>query len=48
MLKKLFSSQLRINMASGVITTVINAVAMMAAFPIYLRFRPITKSIIPV
>ncbi len=38
MLKKLFSSQLRINMASGVVVTVINAVAMMAAFPIYLHF----------
>lgn len=38
MIKKLFSSQLRINMASGVVVTVINAVAMMAAFPIYLHF----------
>lgn len=48
MIKKLFSSQLRINMASGLVVTVINVVAMMVAFPIYLRFRPITKSIIPV
>jgi len=38
MLKKLLSSQLRINMASGVVVTVVNAVAMMAAFPIYLHF----------
>jgi len=38
MIRKLFSSQLRINMASGVVVTVINAVAMMAAFPIYLHF----------
>lgn len=38
MIKKLFSSQLRINMASGVVVTVINAVAMMAAYPIYLHF----------
>ena len=38
MIKKLFSSQLRINMASGVVVTVINAVAMMVAFPIYLHF----------
>lgn len=38
MLKNLFRSQLRINMASGVVTTVINAVAMMVAFPIYLHF----------
>ena len=38
MIKKLLSSQLRINMASGVVVTVINALAMMAAFPIYLHF----------
>ena len=38
MFKKLLSSQLRINMASGVVVTVISAVAMMAAYPIYLRF----------
>jgi len=38
MLKKLFSSQLRINMASGVVVTVISAVTMMVAFPIYLHF----------
>ena len=37
MIKKLFSSQLRINMASGVMTTVINSVAMIAAYPIYLH-----------
>ena len=38
MIKKLLSSQLRLNMASGVVVTVINAVALMAAFPIYLHF----------
>jgi len=38
MLKKLFSSQLRINMASGAVTTVINAVTLIVAFPIYLHF----------
>ena len=38
MIRKLFSSQLRINMASGVVVTVINAVAIMVAYPIYLRF----------
>jgi len=38
MLKKLFCSQLRINMASGVVVTVINSVAMAVAFPIYLYF----------
>lgn len=38
MIKNLLSSQLRINMASGVVATVINAVAMMAAYPIYLHF----------
>jgi len=38
MIKKLLGSQLRLNMASGVVTTVINTMAMMAAFPIYLHF----------
>lgn len=38
MIKKLFSSQLRLNMASGTLTTVINAVAMIIAYPIYLHF----------
>ena len=38
MIGRLFSSQLRINMASGVLVTVINTVAMMVAFPIYLHF----------
>ncbi|MBL7145633.1 MAG: oligosaccharide flippase family protein [Phycisphaerae bacterium] len=38
MIKNLFSSQLRINMASGVVVTVINTAAMMVAFPIYLHF----------
>jgi O-antigen/teichoic acid export membrane protein len=38
MIKKLFSSQLRINMASGVVTTVVNTVVMVVSFPIYLHF----------
>ncbi len=38
MLKKIFSSQLRINMASGAVTTVINSVTLLVAFPIYLHF----------
>ncbi|MGB2866517.1 MAG: MATE family efflux transporter [Sedimentisphaerales bacterium] len=38
MIKKLLSSQLRLNMASGVGVTVINAVAMAVAFPMYLHF----------
>ena len=38
MIKKLLSSQLRINMVSGVVATVVNAVAMAVAFPIYLHF----------
>ena len=38
MLKNLFRSQLRLNMASGPITTIINAVAMAVAFPVYLHF----------
>jgi len=38
MIKRLFSSQLRINMASGMATTVINTVVMVVAYPIYLHF----------
>ncbi len=38
MIKRLFSSQLRINMASGMVTTVINTVVMAVAYPIYLHF----------
>lgn len=38
MIKKIFSSQLRINMASGLAATIINIAAMAAAFPIYLHF----------
>ena len=38
MIRKLLSSQLRINMASGMVTTVINTVAMVVAYPIYLHF----------
>ena len=38
MIKRLFSSQFRINMASGMVTTVINTVVMVVAYPIYLHF----------
>jgi len=38
MIRKLFSSQLRINMVSGVVTTAINAVVMFIAYPVYLHF----------
>ncbi len=38
MFKKLFASQLRLNMVSGVATTVINTVVMAAGYPIYLHF----------
>lgn len=38
MIKKIFSSQLRINMASGLAATIINIFAMAVAYPIYLHF----------
>ncbi len=38
MIKKLFSSQLRLNIASGVIATVINTVVMAVGYPIYLYY----------
>ena len=38
MIRRLLSSQLRINMASGVATTIVNAAAMLVAYPIYLQF----------
>jgi len=38
MIKKLLRSQLRINMASGVVTTVINTIVMAIGYPIYLHF----------
>ena len=37
-IRRLFSSQLRVNMASGMVTTVINTVVMVVAYPIYLHF----------
>ena len=37
MIRKLFSSQLRINMVSGVVATVANVVALAIAYPIYLH-----------
>lgn len=38
MLKKLLSSQLRINMASGVATTAVNTLVMAVGYPLYLHF----------
>jgi O-antigen/teichoic acid export membrane protein len=38
MINKLLSSQLRINMVSGTVTTAINAVVMVIAYPVYLHF----------
>ena len=38
MIKKLFSSQLRINMASGIVTAIINTAVLAAAYPVYLHF----------
>jgi O-antigen/teichoic acid export membrane protein len=38
MIKRLFSSQLRLNIASGVIATVINTVVMAVGYPIYLHY----------
>jgi O-antigen/teichoic acid export membrane protein len=38
MIKKLLGSQLRLNMASGTLTTIINVVAMAFAYPVYLHF----------
>ncbi len=38
MFKKLFSSQLRVNMASGVATTVVNGIVLAVGYPIYLHF----------
>jgi len=38
MIKKLFRSQLRINMASGVAATIINIAVLAVGYPIYLHF----------
>jgi O-antigen/teichoic acid export membrane protein len=38
MIKRILSSQLRINMVSGTMTTAINAVVMVVAYPVYLHF----------
>jgi len=38
MAKKILSSQLRTNIASGVVTNIINAVMMLIAYPVYLGF----------
>ena len=39
MLKRVLSSQLRINMVSGVVATVVNVVVLAIAYPIYLYFE---------
>lgn len=38
MIRRLFSSQLRINMVSGVVATVVNVVVLAIAYPVYLYF----------
>ena len=38
MFKKLFSSQLRINMLSGTATTIVNIIVMAVGYPLYLHF----------
>lgn len=38
MIRKLFSSQLRLNMASGVVMTIVSTVVTVVSFPIYLHF----------
>ena len=38
MFKKLFSSQLRINILSGSATTIVNIIVMAVSYPIYLHF----------
>lgn len=38
MIKRALSSQLRINMVSGVVTTVVNTAVLAVAYPIYLHF----------
>jgi len=38
MIKRLFSSQLRLNIASGMIATVINTIVMAVGYPIYLHY----------
>ena len=38
MIKRLFSSQLRINMFSGTAATVISVVVLAIAYPVYLHF----------
>jgi O-antigen/teichoic acid export membrane protein len=38
MVRRLFSSQLRTNMTSGIVTTIVNIAMMVVAYPIYLYF----------
>jgi O-antigen/teichoic acid export membrane protein len=38
MIKKILSSQLRVNMASGVVTTLVNALVVAVGYPLYLHF----------
>jgi len=37
-IRKLLASQLRINMFSGVVVTVVNGVVLAVAYPVYLHF----------
>jgi len=46
MIKRLFSSQLRINMVSGTVATAINAVVMVIAYPVYLHFLGYEKYVV--
>ena len=38
MMRRLFSSQLRVNMASGVVTSILNVAVLGVAYPVYLSF----------
>lgn len=38
MIRKLFYSQLRINMVSGFLTTCVNVIVLVIAYPLYLHF----------
>ena len=38
MIRRLFSSQLRINMVSGIAGTIVNSIVLAIAYPVYLHF----------
>lgn len=38
MIKRILSSQLRINMFSGVVATIANSIVLAVAYPVYLHF----------